>query len=91
MILDTSAIVAALANEPDGALFRAAMLGAESLAISAITVSETRMVLYCRVVDAFDEMPENVGFLWCRSTESWQQSHSMRSENLEKAKAIPPN
>lgn len=65
MILDTSAIIAALANEQDGVRFRSAMLGAASLAISSITVLETRIVLYSRhgreVVDAFDEMLENAG------------------------------
>ena len=65
MILDTSAIVAAIAKEQDGDRFQGAMLGAESLAISSITVLETRIVLHSRhgleVVSAFDEMLENAG------------------------------
>lgn len=63
MILDTSAIVAAIAGERDGGRFQGAMLGAVSLAISTITVLETRIVLHSRhgfeVVRAFDEMLEN--------------------------------
>jgi uncharacterized protein with PIN domain len=48
MILDTSAIIAAIAAEPDGAQFQTAMEGAKSLAIAAITVLETRIVLHRR-------------------------------------------
>jgi uncharacterized protein with PIN domain len=33
MVLDTSAIVAAIANEPDGTRFQQAMLGSASLTI----------------------------------------------------------
>lgn len=65
MILDTSAIVAAIAGEPDGARFQEAMLGAASMAIASVTVLETRIVLHSRqgdeVVRAFDEMLENAG------------------------------
>jgi ribonuclease VapC len=60
MILDTSAIVAAVANEPDGARFQNAMITAESMTISAIGVLETRIVLHSRygteAVRAFDEL-----------------------------------
>jgi len=60
MVLDTSAIVAAIAGEPDGYRFQDAMLGAISLAVSAVTVLETRMVLFSRqgadAVRAFDEL-----------------------------------
>ena len=65
MVLDTSAIVAAIASEPDGDRFQRAMLGAASLAISSVTVLETRIVLYSRhgadVVQAFDEMIDRAG------------------------------
>ena len=60
MILDTSAIVAAVANEPDGARFQNAMIAAESMTISAVGVLETRIVLHSRygteAVRAFDEL-----------------------------------
>jgi ribonuclease VapC len=62
MVLDTSAIVAAIAKEPDAARFQNAMLGATSLAISAVSVLENRIVLHARhgkeAVEAFDEMLE---------------------------------
>jgi len=65
MILDTSAIVAAIADEPDRARFQDAMLGAASLAISSVTVLETRVVLHSRygeaAVEEFDAMLENAG------------------------------
>jgi len=65
MVLDTSAIVAAIANEPDGARFQQAMLGAASLTISSVTGLETRIVLQSRhgdeAVREFDEMIENAG------------------------------
>lgn len=41
MVLDTSAIVAMIANEPERAAFQHAMLEAQALAISAVTVLET--------------------------------------------------
>src|SRR5438552_177544 len=67
MILDTSAIVAAIAGEPERSQFQNAMLGASSLAISSIAVLEARIVLYCRhgaeAVREFDEMLENGGIL----------------------------
>jgi uncharacterized protein with PIN domain len=43
MVLDTSAIIAAITNEPDGSRYQAAMLGADSLLISALALLETRM------------------------------------------------
>lgn len=67
MILDTSAIIAAIGAEPDEPLYRAAMLDASALAISAVTVLETRIVLHVRYGEAavreFDEMLENAGVL----------------------------
>ncbi len=65
MILDTSAIIAAIANEPDGARFQSAIQGAESLAISAVTVLETRIVLHSRrqtlLAQAFDLLLQRAG------------------------------
>lgn len=67
MILDTSAIVAAIAGEPDGRRYQDAMLAAPSLAISSMTVLETRIVLHARhgpeAVGAFDSMIESAGIL----------------------------
>lgn len=65
MVLHTSAIVAAIAAEPDAARFRAVILGATSLAISAATVLESKIVLQSRhgqaAADAFDQMLEDAG------------------------------
>jgi ribonuclease VapC len=67
MVLDTSAIIAAIADEPDGAGFQQAMLGAASLTISSVTVLETRIVLQSRhgdeAVHEFDEMLDNAGIV----------------------------
>jgi uncharacterized protein with PIN domain len=49
MVLDTSAIIAAITNEPDGPRYQAAMLGAENLLISAVAVLETKIVLFARL------------------------------------------
>ena len=49
MVLDTSAIIATITNEPDGSRYRSAMLGAESLLISAVAVLETKIVLFARL------------------------------------------
>lgn len=67
MVLDTSAIIAAIANESDGSRYRAAMFGADSLLISAVTVLETKVVLFARfgseAVDLFDELLEKAGIV----------------------------
>jgi ribonuclease VapC len=60
MVLDTSAIVAAIAAEANAVRFRGAMLVAPTLAISAVTVLECRIVLQSRygaaAVAEFDDM-----------------------------------
>jgi ribonuclease VapC len=60
MVLDTSAIIASIANEEDSSRFRAAMLGADTLLMSSVTVLETRMVLFARLgagaVGLFEEL-----------------------------------
>ena len=65
MILDTSAIIAAIANEPDGARFQSAIQDAEFLAISAVTVLETRIVLHGRsqtlLAQAFELLLQRAG------------------------------
>jgi ribonuclease VapC len=67
MVLDTSAIIAAIANEQDSPHFRAAMVGAESLLISSVAVLETKMVLFACLgldaVDLFDALLENAGIV----------------------------
>jgi ribonuclease VapC len=65
MVLDTSAIVAAIANEPDSSQYQAAMLGADSLLISSVAVLETKIVLFARLgahaIELFDEFLEKAG------------------------------
>jgi ribonuclease VapC len=65
MILDSSAIIAAIADEPDSVQFQTAIDGAQSLAIAAITVLETRIVLHARrqplLAQAFDVMLQRAG------------------------------
>jgi ribonuclease VapC len=67
MVLDTSAIIAAIANEPDGSRYQQAMFDADSLFISAVTVLETQIVLFARfgseAVDLFDELLEKAGIV----------------------------
>src|SRR5437870_4782622 len=67
MVLDTSAVVATITNEPDSSRFQAAMRGAESLLISSVAVPETRIVLFARLgpdaVGQFDELLENAGIV----------------------------
>ena|SRR5215471_860101 len=65
MVLDTSAIVATISGEADGPRFQEAMLRGSSLAVSAVTVLETRIVLQSRhgaeAVREFDDMLESAG------------------------------
>ena len=67
MVLDTSAIIAIIANEPDSARFEAAMLGASVLTIASVTMLEARMVLYSRhggeAARELDEMIEKAGVI----------------------------
>src|SRR5438874_8511585 len=67
MVLDTSAIIATIANEQDSARFRTAMLGAENLLISSVAVLETKIVLFARLgldaVGLFEELLENAGIV----------------------------
>src|SRR5258708_16374789 len=66
-VLDTSAIIASITNEQDSSRIQAAMLGAESLLISSVTVLETRIVLFARLgldaVGLFEELLENAGIV----------------------------
>jgi ribonuclease VapC len=52
MVIDTSAIFAAIAGEPDGAAYRGAIISAPLRLISAITLLETQIVLVSRSGDA---------------------------------------
>jgi ribonuclease VapC len=65
MVLDTSAIVAVIASEPDAIQYRSAMLGATSLAMSAVAVLESKIVLRSRhgeaAVEAFNQTLEGAG------------------------------
>ena len=65
MVLDTSAIVATVTNEPDGQRYRTAMLDADSLSMSAVAVLEAKIVLSARfgsaAVEFFDELLETAG------------------------------
>jgi ribonuclease VapC len=45
MVIDTSAIIASLTDEPDAPLYRAALKGADACAMSAFNSFETRIVL----------------------------------------------
>ena len=59
MVLDTSALFALIAGEPEADHFRGAILAADSLVISAVTVLETCIVPRSRLglgaCDAFEE------------------------------------
>jgi ribonuclease VapC len=62
MVIDTSAIFAAIANEPDGDSYRRAIKTAPLRLISAITLLETRIVLFARfgggAIATFEELME---------------------------------
>jgi len=49
MVIDTSAIVASIAGEPDSRSYRDAIKHAEVRLISAVTLLETRIVLFARL------------------------------------------
>jgi ribonuclease VapC len=67
MVIDTSAIFAAIANEPDGSIYRKAIKAAPVRIMSALTLLETRIVLLSRLgpeaVTTFDELIRSAGIL----------------------------
>lgn len=60
MVIDTSAIFAAIAGEADSRAYRAAIASAPSPVISAVTLLETRIVLFARsgpsAIETLDEL-----------------------------------
>lgn len=48
MVIDTSALIAILSDEPERRLFNEAIEAASSVCISAATLLETRMILHAR-------------------------------------------
>ncbi len=60
MVLDTSAIIAAIAGEPDASRYQAAIQAEESLAMTSVNALETRIVLLSRFSEeslrAFDRL-----------------------------------
>jgi ribonuclease VapC len=67
MVLDTSAIIATITNEPDSSRYQAAMIGSDSLLMSSVAVLETRIVLFARLgpnaVGLFDDLLEDAGIV----------------------------
>jgi ribonuclease VapC len=67
MVLDTSAIIAAVTNEPDSTRYRKAILEADTRLISSIAVLETRIVLLSRLgstaLRLFDELLEQAAIV----------------------------
>jgi ribonuclease VapC len=65
MALDTPAVIAAIANEPESARYQTAMLSSEELLISSVAVLEAKIVLFARLgpnaVDLFNELLEKAG------------------------------
>ena len=49
MVIDTSAIFAAIADESDSAMYRAAIKTASIRVMSSVTLVETRIVLFSRI------------------------------------------
>jgi ribonuclease VapC len=60
MVIDTSAIVAAIAGEPDHARYRDAIKTADIRLLSAVTLLETQIVLFARLgpgaITVFNEL-----------------------------------
>jgi ribonuclease VapC len=67
MVIDTSAVFAAIANEPDGSIYREAIKTARIRLMSAVTLLETRIVLQSRLgadaIATFDVLIERAGIV----------------------------
>ncbi len=95
MVLDTSAIIASIMNEPDSSRFREAMLGAESLLISSVAVLETQIVLQARLgqaaVELFEELLQKSGIVVVPFDMEMARPPSMRFTGSVKGKEIRLN
>jgi ribonuclease VapC len=67
MVIDTSAIFAAIAGEPDAGIYRDAIKTAATRLISAVTLLETRLVVFARLGDAaiavLNELMDRAGII----------------------------
>jgi len=67
MVTDTSAIFAAIAGEAESRIYREAIKTTPTRLISAVTMLETRLVLFARLGEAaiaiLDELIERVGII----------------------------
>jgi ribonuclease VapC len=67
MVVDSSAVSAAIANEPDGSIYREATKTARGRLMSAVTLPETRIVLQTllgsNAITTFDGLIERAGIV----------------------------
>jgi ribonuclease VapC len=67
MVIDTSAIFAAIAGEPDARIYRDAIKNAPTRLISAVTMLETRLVVFARLgeiaIVVLDELIDRAGII----------------------------
>ena len=93
-MIDTSAIVAAIANEPDADVYRTAIKTAPVRLMSAVSLLETRIVLFSRLgsnaMTTFDELIARAGIVVDPFDESLVP-HSMPSANMARDEAIQPS
>ncbi len=73
MVIDTSAVLAILLNEPERREFNEAIEAAESIGISAATFVETSIVLEARF--GSDGVRDLDLFLWLKSSSSLSMSN----------------
>jgi uncharacterized protein with PIN domain len=95
MVLDTSAIIAAIANESDGPRYQTAIFDADSLLISAVTAYETKVVLFARLgsqaVDLFDQLVEKAGIVVVSFDDEMAKAASKPIDVLARDMGIPHN
>ena len=95
MVIDTSAIFAALAGEPDGDLYRKAIKAAPVRLMSAVTLLETRIVLFARfgpdAITAFDELMDLAGVAIVPFDRELADAALTHSGSTVKGKAIARN
>ncbi len=91
MVIDTSAVFAAIANEPDGSIYREAIKAARIRLMSSVTLLETRIVLRSRLgsdaIATFDELIDRAGIVVEPFDELLQEWHMRHSANMARGRA----
>ena len=92
MVIDTSAIFAAITGEPDSVAYRNAIKSARLCLISTITLLEMRIVLFSRggpnAISILDQLIEQAGAAIVPLTSCWRMQHLTLSSDMARGNPV---